>query len=317
MLDTTNPMFLMGALVAIASAGFFSLRYFRPTASREYDVVFAIVGFIYAVTLMWEGWRLIPLLAFAQLLLIGTSTFFAVESFRLRLQLTERARQSSDGVGPSRRGPRGFTRTYQGENYDSRQVRGSVRNRMRDSYEEDTGPRRRKLRSANGSRPRLASSSESRRTGRRPRPSQPIRDRYDDDISDIDDRYGDGGYPPDKSRQDDYPSSKRPSRSGRSRPAGRSSEEDFSNRDEFARSGSYEPDNSSEIFNNDSFPDEPRITRRPRSRSTTRRRPPRMPDNFAGDSGFDDEDDLDNNPIRPIDADDYGSDYDDGFEDSY
>ncbi|MGK7912186.1 MAG: Ycf66 family protein [Synechococcus sp.] len=313
MLDTTNPMFLMGALVAIASAGFFSLRYFRPTASREYDVIFAIVGFIYAVTLMWEGWRLIPLLAFAQLLLIGTSTFFAVESFRLRMQLTERARQSSGGggVGPSRRGPRGFTRTYSGEEYDS------GRNRMSDTYDDDSSPRRRKLRSANGARPRLASSSEARRSSRRPRPGQTTRDRSPgNDFDDAGGRFDEAGYS-DDSRPEDYPSARRPGRRpGRPRPT-RRVDDDFETRDEFAGSSNYDRDRSSEVFDDESFPDEPRVSRRPRGRASTRRRPPRMPEGFANDNDFSDDSDL-NSPIRSVDVEDYSSDYDDeGFETSY
>ncbi|MEL7084396.1 MAG: Ycf66 family protein [Cyanobacteria bacterium P01_A01_bin.3] len=316
MLDTTNPMFLMGALVAIASAGFFSLRYFRPTASREYDVVFAIVGFIYAVTLMWEGWRLIPLLAFAQLLLVGTSAFFAVESFRLRMQLTERARQSSGGgPGPSRRA-RGFTRTYQGDDYDSRQVEGRIRNRMRDTSDEDSGPRRRKLRSANGPRPRLASSSETRRSSRRPRPGQPTRDRFDDgDFNDSAGRYGDADYS-DESGRDDYPTARRPGRRpGRSRPS-RPIDEGFDPREDVASGSAYDRGRSGELFDDESFPDEPRVSRRSRSR-TASRRPPRMPDDVVSDEGFVDEGDL-NPPVRSLDVEDYGSDYgDEGFEGSY
>ena len=322
MLDTTNPMFLMGALVAIASAGFFSLRYFRPTVSREYDVVFAIVGFIYAVTLMWEGWRLIPLLAFAQLLLVGTCAFFAVESFRLRLQLTERAREATSGVGPGRRGPRGFTKTYRPEEYDSRRTVGSrVRNRMRDAEGDEESPRRRKLRSANGSRPRLASSTETRRPSRRPRSSPPSsRDRFDDwDGVEGDDSSGYGGDRP----QDEYRSTRRPGR----RPRGtRNSREDFDSReefdsrenirerdsgDEFERRESYERDEfPNDSFDEDSFPDEPRVSRRPSrsSRPAPRRRPPRMPDDMM--------DEDTSGPVRSIDIDDFDNDYD-GFEEGY
>ena len=328
MLDTTNPMFLMGALVAIASAGFFSLRYFRPTASREYDVVFAIVGFIYAVTLMWEGWRLIPLLAFAQLLLVGTSAFFAVESFRLRLQLTERARENVGGVGPSRRGPRGFTKTYRPEEYDTRRKVGSrsVRNRMRDADGDDETPRRRKLRSANGSRPRLASGGETRRPSRRPRPSRPAtRDRYE----------GEEGYEGEESasyggdrQQDDYRETQRPSRRPR---RVRNSREDFDprdefdspgnirdldSRDEFSSGSTYDPDEFvDDSLNEDSFPDEPRITRRPRrsSPSAPRRRPPRMPDNIVDER-------EESSSVRSLDIDDYDGEYGNeysGYDESY
>ena len=326
MLDTTNPMFLMGALVAIASAGFFSLRYFRPTASREYDVVFAIVGFIYAVTLMWEGWRLIPLLAFAQLLLVGTSAFFAVESFRLRLQLTERARENVGGVGPSRRGPRGFTKTYRPEEYDSRRTVGSrsVRNRMRDADGDDDTPRRRKLRSANGSRPRLASGGETRRPSRRPRPSRSAtRDRYE----------GEEGYEGEESasysgdrKQDTYRETPRPSRRPRRT---RNSREDFDPRDEFDSprnirdrdslddefdaGGTYSSDEFADnSLNDDNFPDEPRISRRPprRSPSAPRRRPPRMPDDILDEREG-------SGSVRSLDIDEYDNDYNSGYDEGY
>ncbi|MGK7909682.1 MAG: Ycf66 family protein [Synechococcus sp.] len=303
MLDTTNPMFLMGALVAIASAGFFSLRYFRPTASREYDVVFAIVGFIYAVTLMWEGWRLIPLLAFAQLLLVGSATFFAVESFRLRLQLTERARQTVGGPGPSRRGPRGFTKTYRPDEYDSRRTveARSTRSRMRKAGEDDESPRRRKLRSANGLRPRLASGTEARRTSRRPRPTRPPRDEFDGEFDDQNERYGD------ERRSDNFPKSRRPSgRPSRVRPSRGNintiDDEFFSDRDD--SEDRYERDDysSNAAFDDDSFPDEPRISRRPApsNRPSSRRRPPQIPDDMFDDN-----------------LDDFDSELDDGFEDDY
>lgn len=104
----------MAGLVAVASAFIFAIRYVKPEASREYDIIFASMGLIYSLCLLLEGQRLIPLLFFAQVLVVAVGGFFAVETFRLRIQLVEKSRQVQ---GKTRR-REGFTRTYRPQPYE-------------------------------------------------------------------------------------------------------------------------------------------------------------------------------------------------------
>ncbi len=177
---TTGPAFPMAGLVAIASALIFAIRYFRPEASREYDIVFSVTGLIYAACLLIEGYRLIPLLFFAQVLLVVMAAFFAVETFRLRLLLVEKSRQFQGR--PTRR--EGFTRTYKPGQYESSRVvttRSVSGRRMRTVTDDsrslgEEGSRRSRP------QPQLTSETTSGRPSRRPRPKPPIDDEIIEDI---------------------------------------------------------------------------------------------------------------------------------------
>ncbi|MEN9229906.1 MAG: Ycf66 family protein [Thermostichus sp. DG02_5_bins_236] len=176
---TQSPYFLMAALVAIASGAIFAVRFIKREASAEYDVIFATMGLIYSVCLLLEGQRLIPLLFFAQVLLAVMAGWFAVETFRLRILLSEKARQVGGARPTARR--QGFTRTYQPDDYGqgrtvSTRAAGS---RIRDtsSYgrsiagrSEEPGPG-----SSRRSRPQLASD-----TRVRPRRRPEVDEYYDE-----------------------------------------------------------------------------------------------------------------------------------------
>jgi hypothetical protein len=310
MLDTTHPSFLMAALIAIGSAGIFGLRFIKPLASREYDVIFAIVGLIYAIILGWEGWRLIPLLYFAQVLLVAMSVFFAVETFRLRLQLTDIAKQAG---GPVRRGSSGFTRTYRPEDYgpERRTVTArSASGRMRTAATDDSrtlGSRRRTLRAAAGPRASLASSTGSTRRSPRSRPAQPPA--VDDRIEGPDDyNRDDYSAPPSPPRRP-----RRPSPPTRDRGKSPYDESRYGYPPEYPE-GSY-PDESysNDSYPNDSYPENGPVEgsrpsrRRPpvdRTEPPARRRPPRMPDDIEEPGA---------RPIASIDVEDYDSEYDDDY----
>ena len=49
----------------------------------------------YVRDIIFQGWRLDPILQFGQFLLAGTTVFFAYESVRLRGVATDQARRSS------------------------------------------------------------------------------------------------------------------------------------------------------------------------------------------------------------------------------
>ncbi|MFS8864232.1 Ycf66 family protein [Synechococcus sp. H55.9] len=112
---TQSPYFLMAALVAIASGAIFAVRFIKREASAESDVIFATMGLIYSICLLLEGQRLIPLLFFAQVLLAVMAGWFAIETFRLRILLSEKVRQVG-GVRPAVR-KKDFSRTYPLDDY--------------------------------------------------------------------------------------------------------------------------------------------------------------------------------------------------------
>ncbi len=86
---------LIGILLAVAGAGLYFLRSWRPKLARDHDIFFAAIGLLCGGILLFQGWRLDPILAFGQFLLTGSAIFFAVESIRLRgiavVQAKERA----------------------------------------------------------------------------------------------------------------------------------------------------------------------------------------------------------------------------------
>ena len=110
---------IVGIVLAVGGALLYFMRSFKPALARDYDVFFAAVGLLCGGILIFQGWRLDPILQFGQFLLAGTTVFFAYESVRLRSVTTEQARRSSyfdDDEPPSR--PRmGGGRDY-GDEYD-------------------------------------------------------------------------------------------------------------------------------------------------------------------------------------------------------
>jgi Ycf66 protein N-terminus len=105
-----GPAFILGLFLAVAGAGLFFLRSIRPELARDYDIFFAAVGLLCGVILIFNGWRLDPILQFSQFLLAGTAAFFAFESVRMRGVATEQARRNTATVDRDR--PVSRTRVY-------------------------------------------------------------------------------------------------------------------------------------------------------------------------------------------------------------
>lgn len=108
--------FILGILLAVAGAGLFFLRSIRPELARDYDIFFAAVGLLCGIILMFNGWRLDPILQFGQFMLTGTAVFFAFESIRLRGAATEQARRNTPTVDRDR--PVSRTRVYTEAEFD-------------------------------------------------------------------------------------------------------------------------------------------------------------------------------------------------------
>lgn len=93
---------LLGILLAVAGAALYFLRSVRPELSRDHDIFFAAIGLVCGIILISQGWRLDPILQFGQVLLVGSTVFFAVESVRLRGIATEQAKRNTRIVDEDR-----------------------------------------------------------------------------------------------------------------------------------------------------------------------------------------------------------------------
>lgn len=192
-----NSASILGIFLAVAGAALYFLRTVRPELSRDQDIFFAAVGLLCGFILVFQGWRLDPILQFGQLLLAGSTIFFAVESIRLRGIATQQAKRNTPIVDDEREVSDNYryNRKYKAQvdaeleplpyddDYDERPVRGRISgsrdNRSsRDDYYEDEAPRRPERR--NGSE-RLTSSDKSdksrrRSSGRSVRPVESLED---------------------------------------------------------------------------------------------------------------------------------------------
>lgn len=138
---------ILGIVLAVAGAGLYFLRSVRPELARDHDIFFAAVGLLCGFILIFQGWRLDPILQFGQLLLTGATIFFAVESIRLRSVATEQAKRNTRIVDEDR--PVSSRYKYEAEldddlepleqEYRPRQIRGTrevTRSRV-DEYEDE------------------------------------------------------------------------------------------------------------------------------------------------------------------------------------
>jgi Ycf66 protein N-terminus len=140
-----NTASFLGIILALAGAGLYFLRSVRPELSRDQDIAFTAIGIICGFILIFQGWRLDPILQFGQLLLSGSAIYFAYESIKLRGIATEQAKEKSQIVDE-----RPISRRYKAEIEDrdyiddkprnSRRIRGDGE---RSSDDREERPRRR------------------------------------------------------------------------------------------------------------------------------------------------------------------------------
>ncbi len=142
-----NPASILGIALALAGAGLYFLRNFRPELARDHDIFFSAVGLLCGLILLSQGWRLDPILQFGVFLLAGSAVFFAWESIRLRGVATEQAKRNPivDDERPVSRVYRAELDEYEtfDERPQRRRIKGSkdVRSReVEEGYEDE--PRR-------------------------------------------------------------------------------------------------------------------------------------------------------------------------------
>jgi hypothetical protein len=121
-----NSASLLGIILAVAGAGLYFLRSVRPELSRDQDIAFTAIGIICGFILIFQGWRLDPILQFGQLLLSGSTIFFAYENIKLRGIATEQAKEKSQIVDE-----RPVSRRYKAEIEDRDYLDDRPRNNRR------------------------------------------------------------------------------------------------------------------------------------------------------------------------------------------
>lgn len=229
---------ILGIFLAVAGAALYFLRSVRPELARDHDIFFAAVGLLCGFILLFQGWRLDPILQFGQLLLTGSVIFFAVESIRLRSVATEQAKRSTRIVDEDRPVSRAYQYEAELDDYEPLeeerpiprpQIRGTrdTRSTRTDDYE-DEAPRRYR-RDEDDEYPRRSSrSSSAERLGQgdRPRKRRPRPENRSSQRAEVDE----WGYSPQQT-SDDWETGKRVSKSPRSTSNG-SSRADRSDRSE-------------------------------------------------------------------------------------
>ena len=96
-----GPSAVLGASVMVSAIGLYQVRASRPEVSRDQDVFFSSVGLLTGGILVFQGWRLDPLMLFGQLLTAATAVSFASEAIGLRQEILDReAADEFDREGP-------------------------------------------------------------------------------------------------------------------------------------------------------------------------------------------------------------------------
>ncbi|MGC1248607.1 MAG: Ycf66 family protein [Spirulinaceae cyanobacterium] len=164
---------ILGIVIAVSGALLYFLRSIRPELSRDHDIFFAAVGLLCGFILIFQGWRLDPILQFGQFLLTGSTIFFALETIRLRGVATEQARRNTPIVDDERP----VSRVYRAELDELEPYEEEQENRRLRGYQDPRSNRRPPATATTSDYPR-SSSRDSRDTSERDRYNSPSRDDY-------------------------------------------------------------------------------------------------------------------------------------------
>ncbi|HEY9614763.1 Ycf66 family protein [Allocoleopsis sp.] len=184
-----NSASILGIFLAVAGAALYFMRSVRPELSRDQDIFFAAVGLLCGFILLFQGWRLDPILQFGQFLLTGTTIFFAYEAIRLRGVATKVVKERTPIVDDERPVSKAYRYDPDTEYYDQLEPEEEryVKRRLRGTETEDSYSTRteeaRRLKTRTGSE-KQGSGEKSRSRRPRPtgRPSEPPVERWDAEI---------------------------------------------------------------------------------------------------------------------------------------
>ncbi len=160
---------ILGIVLALSGVGLYFLRTLRPNLARDHDIFFAAVALLCGGILLFQSWRLDPILQFAQFLSIGSAIWFAYEAIRLRGITTEQAKRSTPVIDDERP----VSRVYRAELDEltpleeqrtmTRRIRGSRDGRPGEDEYGDNGRRRSNRDRADYDRPDYGDSRRSSR----------------------------------------------------------------------------------------------------------------------------------------------------------
>lgn len=197
-----TPATFLGIFLAVAGAALYFIRNVKPELARDHDIFFAAVGLLCGFILIFQGWRLDPILQFGQLMLVGSTVFFAYESIRLRSIATEQAKRNTPIVDEDRPVSKRYGNYrkstqaervdmdleplpyYEDDEYQERpRIRGSNSGRPRSGYDDyqdsDVDTSRRSSRRSSNDRNDLTTDKPARK--RTSRPEGRTSPRFDDD----------------------------------------------------------------------------------------------------------------------------------------
>ena len=79
-----NSASILGLVLVVTGVAFYFFRIGHPEISRDKDSFLIAVSLLCGVILIFQGWRLDPILQFGQLLLVIFTIFYTIESIRIR-----------------------------------------------------------------------------------------------------------------------------------------------------------------------------------------------------------------------------------------
>ena len=91
-----GPAAILGSSVMVSAVALYQVRASRPEVSRDQDVFFSSIGLLCGGILVFQGWRLDPLMLFGQLLTAGTAVAFASEAIGLRQEVLDREQEEQE-----------------------------------------------------------------------------------------------------------------------------------------------------------------------------------------------------------------------------
>ena len=100
-----GPSVVLGSSLMVSAVALYQVRASRPEVSRDKDVFFSSIGLLCGGILIFQGWRLDPLMLFGQLLTTATAVAFATETISLRQELLNA--EDAGNLGGRPRGGRG------------------------------------------------------------------------------------------------------------------------------------------------------------------------------------------------------------------
>lgn len=84
-----GPASVLGVALIGCGVALYNIRVRQPLISKDGDIFFSSLGLLTGGILVFQGWRLDPLLLFSQILMTTVAVSFAAEAIQLRGQVAE------------------------------------------------------------------------------------------------------------------------------------------------------------------------------------------------------------------------------------